>query len=848
MWISYADSEVNVFHPLCEQALNNALKILNIDKFYKVLHHKNTGALEMDYVVQNIATGKYLCVIEIKRTPRDIHSARYQYQTMSYVQMNVAETERSFYILTNLEYAFTFKYDSTRPRVFQQMLKPGLINIGNFQFDDKAIFVRKLSEFFKNLINNFVHNRFEYLLTLEQFATHMENIISDTKQWKSSLAILLYEYIRGAFVAVRREELHDIHIFNKNISRICAEATKINFKDIFTYNNQTFGHKIDIDSNLVNNLFNFGKQNISADSIANVLHQIISNGHEHDGEVATDIELSRVVAELAYHINGDIDKEQLICDPAAGSGNLITGCIDIFGVPIKQIIVNDWNSRLLELLSLRLGLNNVKTVSLKNSPIISNTNIVNLDRTFFKDVQVLVMNPPFVAGINCVERKNSFYNKIKELTGRQSNTNIGQMPLEAVFLELVTLLVKPGTTIACVFPKGHLLGRGIEAKKIRELLLENFGLKVVFTYPDEEIFENVTKSTCVLVGKAMTHSNNIKFISSYNKISDIDMNIFSESLKTKLTANFSPIMSGVNAKESSYNELKINIDNAWRELNSELVVAINFIKNKFASLPKLQKFKDANLKIKRGSVGNNGGSNLLFFDSDVDLFNKFKDQVLLMPGMRNAKSDIFLIKDGDSKILDVKSMNKAQLRTIVKIYNNLPIRKSKQQRISKTNKEWIDILYKNSRNISSANSVLIPRAIRRSGKIYLADNDIFVSTNFFIISDCLSKNDAVLLSTWMTTVFYQLICEISSKNNEGVRKMELIDIAETYVPKFTSISKKTYELLEAELEKITFLDLKAPTIRDIDKIWGQVLFGIDADKFLEEAKNLLEFLANSRNA
>lgn len=129
MWISYSDSEVNSFHPVCERALNYALKLKGLDKDYVAKHHQTTGSLEMDYVIQNTNTGKYLCVVEVKRTPADVHSARYQFQAMSYVQMNAGQNERPFYILTNLEYAFSFRYDSTRPRVFQQMLKPGLSHV-----------------------------------------------------------------------------------------------------------------------------------------------------------------------------------------------------------------------------------------------------------------------------------------------------------------------------------------------------------------------------------------------------------------------------------------------------------------------------------------------------------------------------------------------------------------------------------------------------------------------------------------------------------------------------------------------------------------------------------------------
>lgn len=68
--VSYSDSEVKIFHPLCEASLNWALKNLSLEKEYEVLHHQYTGTLEMDYVVRNIHTKKYLCVVEVKDAGR----------------------------------------------------------------------------------------------------------------------------------------------------------------------------------------------------------------------------------------------------------------------------------------------------------------------------------------------------------------------------------------------------------------------------------------------------------------------------------------------------------------------------------------------------------------------------------------------------------------------------------------------------------------------------------------------------------------------------------------------------------------------------------------------------------
>ena len=77
-----------------------------------------------------------------------------------------------------------------------------------------------------------------------------------------------------------------------------------------------------------------------------ILHSLVSSGHEHEGEVPTDIELGRLVATLAKNVKGTISKSDVICDPAAGSGNLISSSIDIMGLMPNQIIANDINPKL----------------------------------------------------------------------------------------------------------------------------------------------------------------------------------------------------------------------------------------------------------------------------------------------------------------------------------------------------------------------------------------------------------------------------------------------------------------------------------------------------------------------
>ena len=99
----------------------------------------------------------------------------------------------------------------------------------------------------------------------------------------------------------------------------------------------------------------------------------------------------------------------------------------------------------------------------------------------------------------------------------------------------------------------------------------------------------------------------------------------------------------------------------------------------------------------------------------------------------------------------------------------------------------------------------------------------------------------------MSTIFYQLICEVSSKDQEGMRKMEVSDIEKTYVPSLDTVTQETINALAAECDAIKFLNLAAPEIRKVDRIWADELFGENGEDVLNRARRMLEYLVNRRN-
>ena len=99
----------------------------------------------------------------------------------------------------------------------------------------------------------------------------------------------------------------------------------------------------------------------------------------------------------------------------------------------------------------------------------------------------------------------------------------------------------------------------------------------------------------------------------------------------------------------------------------------------------------------------------------------------------------------------------------------------------------------------------------------------------------------------MTTLFYLLECEVESKDESGVRKLELGDAKKTHVPDINVLTPDEKSEILAEVPNIRFLELNRPVIREIDRIWARILFGKGASDQLKEAQRLLRFLLNRRN-
>ncbi|MEE0363114.1 MAG: hypothetical protein UDP20_12585 [Prevotella sp.] len=118
--------------------------------------------------------------------------------------------------------------------------------------------------------------------------------------------------------------------------------------------------------------------------------------------------------------------------------------------------------------------------------------------------------------------------------------------------------------------------------------------------------------------------------------------------------------------------------------------------------------------------------------------------------------------------------------------------------------------------------------------------------NFFVIEG-LGEVESRLLASWMTTVFFQLSCELFGKNQEGTRKMERGELFRTHIPNMDKIGSNAKETIAAAWPPPGFIDLQKPEVQTTDELWAKTLFGKHWNKMLAEASDLLLRKATLRN-
>lgn len=848
---TYNDDEVKVFHPLMEYALNEALRRMGLDSVFSVEHHYTVGAITADLAIVRRSSNRIVLIVEVKRQPRDVASTRYRLQAQSYVTQAGGQVESPYYAVTNLESTAAFRYDVSRPRVEQQLLDLGVLVAGSFASTPIAEFKENLVEVAQSLLTASINDSGAYHALSGNLVELLKERSEEPTKWHELLTVVGYEYIRGA---MGRGTLPDAYRLRTRGTKLLEHGRTIDFAPLFTEPVAPSNDTEVWNATLLAEVFQDGRRSLTGSELPDIIHAIASDGLQSEGRVSTDLELARLTSVVAASVLGrQLEDGEVVADPAAGSGALLVEAREGFpSIRPDQLWANEVVEKDLEHLSMRLGLTFKGAITPQAAPKVTIQDVLSLAPEECESIAVALLNPPFVAGVRASDRKERFTRQFRARFRRNPKLGGGQSGLEAVFLEYVLALIPDGAVFAVILPAQYLNSRGPEAQQMRRFLLEDFGLQAIGLYPKAGLFEGVQKSTALFVGKKGVHGNSVKVLDVTIPLESVDLRRVKRSLTTLDTGY------GYEVFEVGRGDLGQAVDSGW---------TISSVRRRVSDwlstylTPKTQALGDG-FTVKRGEVGNLGASDLVFPQSTDSIWNEIKGLVpsaWLRPAIRNVDefedrgavltrahlSSVALVAPESAFTMGTPDYD--LLDEIVRKYEPLQRLSGSQRSQTKDADQLRRVLDRERKHATLQGSVLIPRNIRRYGRVYMLDDEAYLSTNVVKVS-CSDGDEGRLLLSWLLTMFSQLHQESIGKDQEGARKLEVNGgVKDILVPPLSKLDASARQELIREVENASPVDLREPRASRIDRIWARVIWGDDAEVRLQEAQSLLEEVAFHRN-
>ena len=516
---STTSDEVRVFHPYFKDAAEQALINLNIDSIYKVEHHFSTSSGVVDFVIINQSSNKVLIPFEIKRTTMSTRSSGRR-QARDYYNNLGSTMSTMYYCSTNLELIELFKDSDSRKETHTQQVELKYENVGSFIDNDNTSFFNSLISSLEEVIQIAENDEGQYLDKLTNIRNELEDRISSLNDWHEFFVPATFEYIIGmsensVFLRESIKKLgwpKTVETYKSMPSKIIKSGSGLDFNKIFSEPAPKANDPKCFNADVLEEAYNAGKASSLGEDIAELVNSILKPHGK--GIVETDSELARLLAVVAKDsLNRELKKDEIIWDPCAGSGRLLTSIEPSFKhILPNQIWANEIKERFKQPLTLRLGMYFINSISPVKKPEVTINNIVDISQSKCEGVRIVLMNPPYLSGIESVEKKNVLAAKIKKITGDQSTLNEGQIALETIFLELVYNQVPDDCVIACILPIQHLTRKSNEVNKFRKFLIKEFGLTHIVKYPMEGLFTEVIKETVILVGKKNSYQEEVKLV------------------------------------------------------------------------------------------------------------------------------------------------------------------------------------------------------------------------------------------------------------------------------------------------------------------------------------------------
>ncbi|MFA5815798.1 MAG: BpuSI family type II restriction endonuclease [Bacteroidales bacterium] len=580
----YDSDEVNDFHPLVEAALNNALVNCVFNNIAEVVHHPAipNSTIIPDFAIRLIASKRYVFIVEVKRTQRDVESQRYQNQSRSYVTDFGPHWEpnyHKYFCVTNIERLVLF-VDRNGVPLTNCLLKgnPRQHSLFNPANHDVTASVAELQTTFENILPN-IFNRLapdwdnNWQLVIESFHNNyvaLKNSLGYPEAVKKELTLyelfrlLAYAYLKDFYTQTGNANAAHFHNyppsnatlpqFKKNLANNYNRIIQLDFRQIFTdHPNQ--GQRLFPDNFTANYLQYFKdliqcfvqhNSNAVADNpspsyVFNLLTSKIYVREElhGKGKVMSDAELSNLLAALCID-----SPDARVLDPGCGDGALLDAAYDqinLLAATVNQAKTHNQILNQIDGIEIDPFLSQLSAFRLlsKNLAQVNNTTTANiLIGDVFLNPRVnqydaVLMNPPFLRNDN-PDAPITTADKTRmrgAITGQGLNcfvANASQPNLYFYFTNYIWHYLRNNGKAGIILMTKFLNNE--DGEYLKQFISDK--VEAIISYP-RKYFQEFVVTTVVVILKKGNNSANVSFV----RVSDESVLLNPDNLKAILALN-----------------------------------------------------------------------------------------------------------------------------------------------------------------------------------------------------------------------------------------------------------------------------------------------------------------------
>ena len=857
----YSDDEVRDFHPFFAAAMENVLIEMGLNSDLKLIHHWSTKGFAgiIDFAIVNKKSNKVLLPIEIKKSLSDLRTLG-RAQARGYLSSLGMYRGSDYYLASNLECVEIFRDSPERVLTIAQLLETENSVVGELSTASFDEFTKNLQSSLTEVLNIVrANDGTKYASNISGLLHALESSVNDDDSWHQAQSFYIFDYLRGALGSYEKYESEmkkweSAETYYERPSSLGVIANEIDFDLVYEMKIKGRFNSKEV-SQIVAGAFDAGRENDLGSNLAAIVNEIAQESKKIPGIVETRAPLANILLSHIRIENSDpfLDGHQLL-EPGCGSGNLILAAKQFFPSLLPhQILGVEKESFFREILGLRVGLAFIESMTPNSRPNLAIRNFESIPKNELKDVSVVAMNPPFIRGIDCVTARRELGDIISEVTGQPSTLTGDQLGYECGFLEYVRAVIPKNALIGTVFPTNSLTR--VDSRTVREFLLNTFGLTQIITYRNVNVFGSVQKDTVILIGNPTKKRDSIVITKYLCSIDQLDLN--------STENNDQLITQSTLIAEVDIDDLYSSLEEGWKRFLTVENSGEDILQELTFSNPNLIALGRTRLDIVRGSIGNSGASDFLFNSrtcheksiSEVPEKWVGVNPEWIIPALKNSDvaPRVLDVKTGESGLCFPGPFDNTesfrQISSIVFRYLNQNQRAQTSGAVvqKKRNLDQDDVLSILKRSkATSGYLVLVPRAQRSSAQISISILPrVYVSTNFFIIQ-CENYVECVTLASWLLSVFGQIQLELSSINQEGMRKIEKKQLADCLVPTSGVSDSSDFKDLEESFFSSPAIKFQNIETRPVDVFWANKIFGVEAETKLKILISNFEKLVNGR--